>query len=122
MSLGYLLGGGLLTKPPGLFSILTVPTSLAIFDFRVKDREKRVVKLAVLWGLAIIITLAIYNVLRLGPGFDNLSSRNEDYTFSPIRLLKYPIDPFIPHFHDLTDWLPKLLTWPIILLISGGLI
>ncbi len=115
MGLGYLLGGGLLTKPPGQFAIFTVPVTILTFNFLSKGREKKLFKIFLLWGLAIVITLAIYNILRLGPGFSSINSRNQDYTFTIAEILPRPLDPFIPHLRDITDWFPKLLT-PVVLL------
>jgi hypothetical protein len=122
MFLGYVLGGGLLTKPPGIYAVLTVPTSLAIFDWSARGRQKRILKIFGLWTVAIAITMVIYNILRLGPGFGSLSSRNQDYIFSPLDILSHPLDPLIPHFHDLQSWLPVLLTWPVLLLALGGIV
>ncbi|MBI3485327.1 glycosyltransferase family 39 protein [Candidatus Daviesbacteria bacterium] len=121
MFLGYIMGGSLLTKPPGFFNLINLPTSLLIFDFSSRDRPKRLAKILGLWIIVFVITMVIYNVLRLGPGFSNLNSRNQDYVFSPTILLYRPLDPFIPHFHDLLDWLPKILTLPILFLSLGGI-
>lgn len=120
--LGYFLGGGLLTKSPGFFSILTLPVTILLFNFSSKKRQGRILKLFGLWVVAIATALMIYNILRLGPGFDNLNSRNQDYTFSPAEvLLEHPLDPLIPHFNDLVDWLPKMITLPILILILCGI-
>ncbi len=114
MVLGYLLGGALLTKTPAMINLLLLP--ITILGFRNEKKTKNTfLKLVLLWGLAIIIALVMYNTLRLGPNFHLLSSRNADYIFSPLELLGRPLDPFIPHFNDIADWFPKLFTWPILL-------
>ncbi|OGE32063.1 hypothetical protein A2631_03010 [Candidatus Daviesbacteria bacterium RIFCSPHIGHO2_01_FULL_44_29] len=121
MILGFVLGGGMLTKTSGLFSILTVPVTFLTLK-RLGVKRQQWVKTAGLFLIAIIIALGIYNfLLRLGPGFENLSSRNGDYLHSPSRLLQYPFDPFKPHLNDLVDWFPKLLTWPILGLLALSL-
>ena len=68
--------------------------------------------------------LGIYSLLRISPYFSNLSSRNQDYYFPVRRLLETPFNPFLGHLRDLADWLPKMLTWPVVVLIivSIGLI
>lgn len=121
MILGYVLGGTVLTKTPGMLNLFILPLSAVGF---VRERGKRYsfVKLAILWGVAIAMALGIYNILRLGSNFQMLSSRNADYVFSPIELIGRPLDPFIPHFHDIADWFPKLLTWPILFCIVIGVI
>jgi len=120
MCLGYLLGGGLLTKTPGMFNVLVLPVSALAINWKTLNRQKTILKIFGLWLITLTITFGIYNALRLGPGFINLSSRNQDYIFSPMDLVGRPLDPFLPHFNDLKDWFPKLLTLPVLLLILSG--
>lgn len=120
MALGYVFGGGLLTKTPGFFNVLVLPVTLLLFDWKSPKRERKLLGLIGLWAITFIITFAIYNVLRLGPGFLSLSARNQDYIFSPLDILGRPLDPFLPHLNDIRDWFPKLLTWPVLLTIFGG--
>lgn len=121
MILGYLLGGAILTKTPGMLNLFILPFSFVAFKKEI-SKGHSLVKLAILWLVAIAIALVMYNILRLGPNFHLLSSRNADYIFSPIELLGRPLDPFIPHFHDIADWFPKLLTWPILFCAIVGAI
>lgn len=123
MILGYLLGGAVLTKTPGMFNLFLLPFSIIGFH-REKGRGSRyaLVKLVIFWGVAVTIAIVMYNFLRLGPNFQMLSSRNADYVFSPMELAGRPLDPFIPHFHDIADWFPKLLTWPILVCTIIGMI
>ena len=120
MVLGYLLGGGMLTKPPGFFNILVLPITAILIEWKSKFREKEVLKIFGLWSITIVITLGIYNILRLGPAFNSLNSRNQDYVFSPLFILTRPWDPFLPHLFNLTDWAVKLLTIPISVFIILG--
>lgn len=122
MFLGYFLGGGLLTKTPGFFNVLALPASLAVFTWKKEGREQRILKIFGLWIVAVAITFTMYNLLRLGPGFLSLSSRNQDYIFSPLDLVGRPLDPFIPHLNDLADWFPKLLTIPVMGAVILGII
>ncbi|TSC88579.1 MAG: Uncharacterized protein G01um10147_75 [Microgenomates group bacterium Gr01-1014_7] len=120
MILGYMLGGAILTKTPGMLNLLILPVSILGFK-KAGAGKYRLVKLVAFWGVAVVIALVMYNLLRLGPEFRQLSARNADYVFSPVELVGRPLDPFIPHFHDISDWFPKLLTWPIIGLMVYGL-
>ncbi|MDO8637955.1 MAG: glycosyltransferase family 39 protein, partial [Candidatus Daviesbacteria bacterium] len=122
MFLGFALGGGILTKTPGMFNLLALPVSLISFDWKGKNRQTRFIKTFGLLLLALGIGFVMYNLLRLGPGFTSLSSRNQDYIFAPNELVGRPLDPFIPHFHDISDWLPKLLTIPVLLLTILGIV
>ena len=107
MILGFLLGGGMLTKTPAIVNLFLLPTSALASKFRAK--------LTLLWIVAIGIALGLYNLLRLGPNFPQLSSRNADYTFSPSVLLSQPFDPFLPHLGDISDWFHALLSWPVLI-------
>jgi len=118
MILGYLMGGAILVKTPGLINLLILPFSILSFF---QGKRKSIVKLVILWAVALGIALVLYNGLRLGPEFNKLSARNADYVFSPQELKGRVLDPFIPHFHDISDWFPKLFTIPILLFIGVGI-
>lgn len=124
MTLGYFFGGSLLTKTPGFFNIVVLPiTALSLKRFSgIAERQWWLLRLLGLWTLTLVITFAIYNILRLGPGFSSISSRNQDYVFSPWELKGRILDPFIPHLGDFSDWLPKLITWPFLILFALGLV
>ncbi len=122
MFLGYTLGGALLTKTPGIFAIVSLPATFFGFDFAKKDYRSRLFKLGFFWIVAIVISQIIYNILRLGPGFDNLSSRNGDYIFSPLRLLQNPLDPFLPHLGDFGDWCLRLIGMAALFTFGFGVV
>jgi 4-amino-4-deoxy-L-arabinose transferase-like glycosyltransferase len=119
--LGIVLGGGILAKTPGLFSFITLPLVILTIKFKkegVREVFKKIVGLFVSLGIG----WGFYNLLRLSKYFTSLSSRNLDYYFPFSRLLVTPLDPFTGHTHDLVDWLPKLLTWPVLALIGVAVI
>ena len=117
MILGYFLGGAWLTKTPAFANLIALPFTMIGFNFK----SKKMVKLIIFWGVAIGIALVMYNSLRLGPNFDELSKRNNDYIFSVQELARRPWDPFIPHVIDLAMWFPPLVTWPVLILIFVGI-
>lgn len=121
MILGYFLGGAMLVKTPAMLNLLALPLTIVGFNFKTENRSN-LLKLLGLWVVALVIALVIYNFLRLGPGFSQLSSRNSDYVFSPLELVGRPLDPFIPHLNDIREWFPLLVTWPVMILIAVGLI
>lgn len=121
MLLGYTLGGGILTKTPGMFQFFTVPFAILIFPWNRRKKEPYLlVKLLFLWLVAFGIGMAMYNILRLGPEFSQLSSRNQDYIFSPLEILRHPLDPFIPHVGDVNEFFIRLLTIPGYILLIGS--
>lgn len=119
MVLGYLIGGGILTKTPAMMNLLLLPVTLLGFKW---SKGYPILRLLLFWTITIIIAIVLYNLLRLGPQFHMLSSRNADYIFSPNELIGRPLDPFIPHMRDLSDWFPKLFTWPILFCITIGIL
>ncbi len=100
-------------------TLLLLPVS--ILNFQRRGDKFRLIKLTFLWAVAIFIALLMYNALRLGPNFNLVSSRNGDYVFSFWELRNRPLDPFIPHLHDMQDWFPKLFTFPILILVFLGI-
>ncbi len=119
MFLGYFLGLGMLTKTPASLNILALPFTALAFDF---SKRQKLVKLFIFWLVSIGLTLVIYNILRLGPGFSNLSSRNQDYVFSPVELIYRPWDPFFPHMGDIKSWFNIFLTLPVVGLLGYGIL
>jgi len=111
MILGGILGAALLTKSPAVFFYLWQPI-LAIF-FLKKIHFKSVIKLLAGWFLAFIISQGIYNILRLGPNFHMIGSRNQDYLFSFSEILKHPFNPLIGNLKSTFSWIFTLLTPPI---------
>lgn len=121
MILGILMGIALLVKTPAMVNLLALPLTIIGFNFKQKDKYS-LLKILGLWVVASGIALVIYNLLRLGPGFSQLSSRNADYMFSPTELIGRPLDPFIPHLRDILSWVPGLITWPIAVMIVVGVV
>lgn len=123
MVLGYLLGGSVLSKTPGIFNIYLLPLTLIAFkDWNAKDRMAKLIRFILLLFLAGGIGFFIYNLLRLGPNFGNLSSRDQDYIYPLSHMFTSPLNPFWPHLKDLWEWLPILLTIPGFVLVVGGII
>ncbi len=103
---GFSLGGALLTKSPALFFSLLLPTFLLFFDFKKsKKLSFRQVFLA-LFYLSVIYAVGylFYNILRLGPNFHLLASRNMDYVFPFLHVFQNPLDPFLSHIKDIFIW------------------
>lgn len=117
MLTGFALGGAMLTKSPALFMALLLPSTW-IFAKKKKD----LLKLLVLTSVALAIAAVMYNIQRLGPNFQLLSSRTADYVFPISHLWQNPKDPFIFHIEEIfKDWFIKMGPWPILILIVLGL-
>jgi len=113
---GFTLGGAWLTKSPALFFALMVPT-LWLF---VKSK-KSLLKVIPLTLVTIVIGYGFYNILRLGPTFSLIASRNADYVWPISHLLVSPFDPLKPFLLQALQWVWKMGTGATLLLIAMGL-
>jgi len=115
---GFSLGCGMLTKSPAIFFLLLLPVTW-IFIKNSKD----LIKMVPLFVVVTVVGYGMYNILRLGPNFNMIASRNQDYVLPITRILTYPTDPLIPHLKDVfIKWFPKMGPWPIFALILIGLL
>ena len=118
--LGMIIGGGVLTKSSGFFSIYLLPTTLLLFDFAHKDRFKQVTK----WfGLALISTILaylFYSVLRLSPFFHIIAEKNTIFVYPFKEWIEHPFDFFVGNWKAFWDWLIKYMTWPVLLLVAAS--
>ncbi|MEK7497522.1 MAG: glycosyltransferase family 39 protein [Patescibacteria group bacterium] len=113
---GFALGFALLTKSPAIFTVLLIPTTW-IFIKKPRDLFRLVPFLFVTY----VVGYAMYNILRLGPNFHLVGSRNQDYIFPISHLWINPKDPFIFHIEQIfKDWFVKMGPWPILGLAVVG--
>lgn len=104
MLAGFMLGFALLTKSPALFFTLLIPTTW-LYAKNIKDLPK----LIALTLITYLIGYGMYNILRLGPNFNLIASRNDDYVFPISHLWTNPKDPFVFHIAEIfTDWFVKM--------------
>ncbi|HUW22067.1 MAG TPA: glycosyltransferase family 39 protein [Candidatus Bathyarchaeia archaeon] len=123
MITGIILGAAFLTKSPAIFvAFLILPSALFLHK---NNRLKKpyllqLIKLGGFWLVVYFFAFVIYNLLRLGPNFGMIATRNQDYIFPIREVFRHPLDPLKPHLNDLITWLPNLFTPPVILLIFLG--
>jgi len=114
---GFLLGGGMLTKSPAIFFLLLLPVTWILVK-----KPKDLIKLIPLFVVTSMVGYGMYNILRLGPNFNLVGSRNQDYILPISHLWTNFRDPLIPHLIDIfIKWFPKMGPWPILLLGLIGL-
>ena len=102
MIAGFTLGGAWLTKSPALFFVILLPT-LLIFS-------KNYLKSLLYVLCSLILAYGFYNILRLGPNYHLLASRNLDYVYPLSHFMTSPFDPLKPFL---------LQSWQWILMMSG---
>lgn len=124
MLAGFSLGGAALTKSPALFFALLLPTATIFTRVPKKaaDRVLQIMKVAGLLLITLLIATGLYNILRLGPNFHMLSSRNFDYVHPYTHIFENPLDPFIPHFNRSLEWIRIFGPEILIFFILFGLI
>lgn len=107
MIAGFCLGGAVLTKSPGWFFLLALPLWLLAGP---RVSVKVLAKMILLYGVAGAIAFAMYNILRLGPNFHLIASRNLDYIFPLREVLEHPFNPLKGNGENTIIWLLNLLT------------
>ncbi len=107
--LGFSLGLAWLTKSPAIYFIVLIFITYILVNYKNK-------KISNIYYPAIsaLLGFVIYNILRLGPQFQQIALRNQDYVWSLSELIKHPLDPLIPHLKDVVNLYSQLISWPII--------
>lgn len=122
MIAGFSLGGAWLTKSSALFFVLMLPT-LWLFVGWQKGFKKNIpvfLKTLFLTVVMFVIGYGFYNVLRLGPNFHLIASRNLDYVYPINHFLVRPLDPLKTFLLASWQWLMTLGTGFLILLGFSG--
>lgn len=127
MLTGFALGGALLTKSPALFYSLFLPLNIIFTPVIKKIKPPRislntVLKFIALLVVAYIIGYAMYNVLRLGPNFELIGQRNQDYVLPLSHLWTNPLDPFLPYVDRAKEWLLMLGPAGLVILGVAGIV
>lgn len=118
MIAGFLLGGALLTKSPALFFVLLSPAILIILNWK---KKSSFIGLGALYLITLLIGYGMYNILRLGPNYHMLVLRNRDYVHPYSHILTNPLDPFLPFFDRITEYLQVMGPWAILVLVLLGI-
>ena len=113
--LGFVLGLSWLTKSPAIYFIVLSFVTFSLFNLRN-------LKLIILPIISSILAFVIYNILRLGPQFSQISLRNKDYIWSISEILKHPFDPLTPHLLNTLSLYNQYISWPLLIFSLVGLI
>jgi 4-amino-4-deoxy-L-arabinose transferase-like glycosyltransferase len=94
--LGTILAIGIFAKTEGFLGIYLVPFSLIIFDF--KKRKKYLLKTVGLLLLAVLISQALYSIVRYHPGYYRVLAVNGVIIYPAHDLLKLGINFIFQNF------------------------
>ncbi len=111
MITGFLLGFASLTKSPAIFIALLLPTFYLLNNWKGLWRV----------GVSYLISFGIYNILRLGPNFELLTSRTSDYVLPLSHAWTNTFDPLLPHLKDFVVWLMSMGPAALIPLLILGI-
>jgi len=117
MLAGFALGGAWLTKSPALFFAIMLPV-LWLF---IKS-PKKLIKAIPLTLVIVIIGYGMFNILRLGPNFHLIASRNLDYVYPINHFLTSPFNPLKSFLLASGQWLIKMGPWSLLILGLIGLL
>lgn len=112
--LGTILGLSWITKSPTIFFI-----ALLLISELILLRQKRHIFFFI---VPITIGYVIYNLLRLGPQFQQLSLRNLDYIHPLSEIIRHPLDPLKPHLIATAKLYLAYLSFPLIFISTTGFI
>lgn len=104
MVAGVCLGAAYLTKSPALFFALGIPFTLLLYQYKGKGL-KGIFNAVLLVGAIELIGYAISNLLRLGPNFHLIKSRNLDYVYPISHILESPLSPLLSHLRASVEYL-----------------
>lgn len=100
MILGIVIGLGFLTKSPALFFLLFTPLPL-IF---IKRTKKNFLKYIGLFLIVVVLSQAIYSILRLFPLFNMIGQKNLEFAVPFSDLLRHPFMYFWGNLKSLLTW------------------
>jgi len=120
--LGIILGGGVLTKTSGFFSIYLLPFSLIIFDWQKRERWAKLVKWLGLAAIAVVLSQLFYNILRLSPLFHMIAQKDTTFIWTISEFIKMPFPNFFGNLRGLWEWFTSYMTYPVVFLIFVSLL
>ncbi len=121
--LGGILGAGMLTKTSANFSIILLPVTLLLINFK----QKKILKKLFVWGIFALVSAGIaevlYNSLRLSPFFHIIKEKNTIFVYYPFSIpISDNINLFLGNLRGLLTWLFTYLTPFYLILIIASLI
>ncbi len=118
--LGMTIGGAVLTKSNGFFTMYLLPISLLLFDWRKHMRIPRLFVWVFFAGVAVVLGNLFYSILRLSPFFHIIEEKNALFVFPYNEWLEHPSRFLFGNLFGEVDWLVNYMTLPFVLLIPAA--
>lgn len=112
--LGMVLGAGMLNKTSGFLSLVLLPVTLLLFEWR-KSSYRRIFSWIGLALVAAFISQGLYSILRLSPFFHLVGQKDAVFVYSLSEWLTHPFRFVEGNLRGLFDWLWRYLTLPVFL-------
>lgn len=121
-TLGFIIGGGILTKTINFFSIYLLPFLIVLTNFKEKTWKANVIRFIMFSAFSVAIAYGLYNVLRLSPLFQMIAAKDTVFVYPLNEWLQHPFTFFIGNLSGLWSWLVEYLKIPYLALIVISLI
>lgn len=115
--LSFVIGGAMLTKTNGFFSAAFLPFTLLLFDWKRKERIKKLLEWGVYAFISFVVAYVYYSILRLSPFFHIIGEKNGTFVYSIEEWLTHPFLGFVGNIESMLLWLVTYVTIPIVVLI-----
>lgn len=122
MLLGFAIGGGLLTKSPAIIFYVWLVLSLLFFSKSQGSKTRSLGNLLIGLVAVVVISQMMYGILRLGPAFNMIGARNQDYLFTWKEVLGHPLNPLIGNLKTTATWFWLLFSPTLLISLIFGLI
>lgn len=99
MIMGFFFGLSWLTKSTATLFILLIPATWILLS-----NKKDILRVITLDLIAVFIAFVMYNILRLGPNFGLIATRNLDYVYPINHILVNPFDPLKGHLGGIVNY------------------
>jgi len=106
--LGFVLGGGLLTKITGFLNIYFLPITLLFLQFPKKEYTKQLFRWILLCAVAIFVAMILYSVLNLSSESSLLREKGNRFLYTSTEVLQ------VGPLHIIANNMTKSLQWMFI--------
>ena len=119
---GFAIGLGMITKSSAVFFLYLLPVSLTLFNFKIQERVKNLIKWLGLSVVTFVISQALYNTLRLSPLFYIIERKNNEFIRTFPEVFANPFLHFVSNSKSMIIWLADYTSWPLLVIFITGIL